>query len=188
MNEFVKTILIILVVGFFMKLISKGQKRSPEVLNGNTVLRPSNMFFWSGIASLVIGTSIWLLLFWGINKTQSALTTVSIISLFFLISGAYLCLYTKRYFVKYSNEEVISGSILGKVKKMNWSNINKITFNRGSMYLKLYDGSSTINVYAMTIGFDSFIGKLKEKTDSELYSKAIENIEKMKKDRPDIWS
>ncbi|MFA6190293.1 MAG: hypothetical protein WC711_02135 [Candidatus Staskawiczbacteria bacterium] len=177
-----------LTIIFFLSRVANERNQKPEKLGGETILKPSRLFYYLGVLSIIIGASMWLFFISDTNRTNQAIIVISLISAFFLLSGTYLCAYVIRYFVKYSEKGIVYRGLFGKTKEMDWSDVKKITFSDISTYLKLKNGPIVINIYPMTKGFDSFINKLKEKISPQLYQEALDKMEKMMKKRPEIWS
>jgi hypothetical protein len=188
MQALIATVVIFALVGYIFNFIFLQTGNDPEIKVDGIVLRPVKTFFYGGLVALFIAIAIWGLMFMEMSKDNSVVP-VAFISTFFLITGAYLVLYSKRYSVFASEEKIIQTNIMTKSVEILWSDVVDLKFNHsGSMVLTLKTKESKVDIDIFMYGFDRFADIMKRNIPAELSGDFDRGMDKLRSNRPDIFS
>lgn len=75
----------------------------------------------------------------------------------FLIMGLLVLVPYYRYTVLFDTRKIQVTSALSKTKQIEWTAVEKVSFNATTGYLKLIAPTEKVTIYRHTIGFDQFL-------------------------------
>ena len=89
---------------------------------------------------------------------------IIIFVLIFGVLSLMIILLSKFYEIKISEKIITQRTIFGIEKKIMWSNIEKVSFNKFSLELTISDKSNKIKVHSHLNGFERVISEIERKT------------------------
>jgi len=153
-----------LVVGLVMSLLYVASKKKPkEDEQGNTILKLPNFYWIMGV--FIIATGIGFLFFASYWASESDALPARIAAIIALVLG--LLLFGKGYIssILIKDSGLVETSMFGKEKEILWNEIEKITFGKVSLELKIQSSNrNKIKAHLHLVGFDELVSTLEEKT------------------------
>ncbi len=154
-------IALVLLITFFARKASL--KNPVETREGLTIYRLPKLYGIIGLISVVIG--LIPLVVGLVDFSIETLKTVSFLFLLFGGLGMLLILMTWVHKIMISEENIIQKNMLGKIKIVKFSEIEKIRFNTITTELIIKSSNGKIRCHENLVGFSQLVNTLVKKTD-----------------------
>lgn len=146
-----------------MNLLKKASKENAILTDeGHQILKMPILYGIFGIISFMLGLVVICL---GIIMFDSE-NIYPQFFMFLLFSGLGIPLILQAWVAKtiLTDTEIIKVSGFGKRKSIKWKDIQKVTFGKISLELKIQDQQNKIKCHQHLVGFHSLVEKLEEET------------------------
>jgi len=162
--ELIKYAVIIALVMLVTYFTRKASLKNPvETQTGVTIYRLPKLYGIIGLISIGIG--LIPLIAGLVDFSIETLKTVAFLFLLFGGLGMVLVLMTWVHKIMISGEIIIQKNMLGKIKTVKFSEIEKIRFNNITNELIIKSSNGKIRCHENLVGFDQLVNTLVEKTD-----------------------
>lgn len=155
--------LIGLAVSFSLSYMNKGTNQSVgRNAEGFVELRMNKFYQILGYVVLGLGFIILLVI---IYYQEKEMTLIGALAILFVVGlGLPVLLYYRNHKVYFNEETVTVISWTGKKQVIRWEEIQKISFNAFSGYLKLFGLANKVKMHQHLVGLKEFIKMMEEKT------------------------
>ncbi len=180
--NFVRTILIVVLISLFFSFLNKKSQSKPEVLNGEVTLRYSALFEILGWMVLV---PILIISIGGFVSSTTVIAKLGFIVFFLIFAsmGAYLILIRRNSYTKITDQGISNSGIFCRIKEIEWSNIKEVSFSPASKALTISDGKNKISLSTLMTGFTTLVDTLQQKVDPAIVGSLVKDIDKFKQAR-----
>ncbi|PHR90419.1 MAG: hypothetical protein COA80_16325 [Leeuwenhoekiella sp.] len=151
-------------MGFILPIITalllsyadlQSKKKLRKNIQGQYLLKLNKSFKWLGIiccfiCSVLVSQTL-------VNWNPEIAILAPLTCLMLLIMGVLLLLPYYRYAVLFDTRKIQVTGALGKTKQIEWTAVQKVSFNSITGYLKLVSPKETMTINRHTIGFDQFL-------------------------------
>lgn len=140
------------------KAATKVEKNEAEMFH----LRVNGSYKWIGIIAIGFG----LIVFIGVSMEPEGLNAVAFIgTMLFIVLGLVVLMWYYNHQLIFNETTIIVKDWIGKTKKMDWEEIEKIKFSPVMGYLRIYSKSEKLNIYQHLVGLIEFLKIMENKTD-----------------------
>jgi len=152
-----------LAMSLVMAFLNKGASKN---ISGNHIgefeLRMNRLyqflgFFCLGIAAITIFATIYL-------QEEEILFIVICVLLFFVVLGLPCLLFYNNHKLIFNDERIIVQSWTKKLQKISWREIEEISFNKFSGYLKIKGANKEMAIHQHIVGLKQFTNKMEQRT------------------------
>ncbi|WP_442845681.1 hypothetical protein [Leeuwenhoekiella sp. H156] len=168
-------------MGFILPIITaillgyadlQSKKKLKKNIQGQYLLKLNKSFKWLGIiccfiCSVLVSQTL-------LNWNPEIVILGPLTCLMFLLMGLLLLIPYYRYTVLFDTRKIQVTGALGKTKQIEWTAVEKVSFNSITAYLKLVTPKEKVTINRHTIGFDQFLEYLELHT--RFKAKDISNV------------
>ena len=143
-------------------LVVASKKRPKQDDNGNPILKLPIFYSLIGIATFLSGFGLIYYLIFGVQEGETIPVIISTLVLFAI--GILLYLKGSLFSITILDNGIKEKTMFGKIKTINWSEMESITFGKTSLELKIISSKTKIKAHLHMKGFPHLVDKIEENT------------------------